>query len=77
MYCNLSEVHFTEMTTYENDLKEQTRSTQYSVHLLILLSKNLPLIMVFRKKFLYGGRQKNYFNVKILILVCPNGHLKD
>ena len=37
-----------------------------------LLSKNLPLIMVFRRKFLYGGRQKNYFNVKILILVCPN-----
>ena len=34
--------------------------------------KNLPLIMVFLRKFLYGGRQKNYFHVKILILVCPN-----
>ena len=30
-----------------------------------LKSKNLPLIMVFRRKFLYGGRQKNYFQVKI------------
>ena len=38
----------------------------------VLLSKNLPLIMVFRRKFLYRGRQKKYFHVKILILVCPN-----
>ena len=38
----------------------------------LLKSKNLPLIMVFRRKFLYGGRQENYFHVKILILVCSN-----
>ena len=37
-----------------------------------LKSKNLPLIMFFRTKFLYGGRQQNYFHVKILILVCPD-----
>ena len=35
-------------------------------------SKNLPLIMVFCRKFLYGGRQKKYFHVKIFILVCLN-----
>ena len=42
-----------------------------------LLSKNLPLIMVFRRKFLYGGRQKKYFHVKILIIVCPNRTCKN
>ena len=44
---------------------------------LLLKSENLPLIMVFRRKFSYGGRQKNYFPVKILILVCPNRTCKN
>ena len=38
----------------------------------LLKSKNLLLIIVYRKTFLYGGRQENYFHIKILILVCPN-----
>ena len=42
-----------------------------------LKSKNLPLIMVFLRNFLYWGRQKNYFHVKILILVCPNRTCKN
>ena len=40
-------------------------------------SKNLPLIMFFHRKFLYVVRQKNYFHVKILILVCPNRTCKN
>ena len=32
--------------------------------------------MVFNQKNLYGGRQKNYIHVKILILVCPNRHFQ-
>ena len=42
-----------------------------------LLSKKLSLIMDFRRKFLYGGQQKNYSHVKTLILVCPNRTCKN
>ena len=34
--------------------------------------KHLPLIMVFRRKILCGGRSESYFHDEILILVCPN-----
>ena len=40
-------------------------------------AKNLTLIMVFHRKFLNWGRQKIYFHVKILILVCPNRTCKN
>ena len=51
-------------------------SPGYAYRINELLSKNLPLIMVFRRKCLHGGRQKNQFYVKILILVCPKARIK-
>ena len=42
-----------------------------------LKSKKLLLIMLFRRKCLYGERQKKYFHVKILIVVCPNRTCKN
>ena len=39
----------------------------------LLMSKNLPLIMVFRRKFLYGARQKKYFHAGIFSAILGRG----
>ena len=50
---------------------------QFTKLIFQLKFKNLPLVMVFNRKFLCGGQMQSYLHVKILIIVCPNRICKN